>query len=115
DERDGAADRRFGRDVADNHAVGSAGEPAVCNQPYSIAQPHADDGRSRDQHLAHAGAATRAFVANHHDIARTDAAREDGFVAIIFAVEDARRAGDLVMLDACDLGYTTFLSEVAFQ
>ena len=75
DERDRAARRRLRRDVADHHAVGAAGEAAVGDQADGFAEPRADQRRGRREHLAHARAALRPLVADHHHVARLDLAR----------------------------------------
>ena len=56
DDRDRAAERRLGRDVADHQAVGPAGEAAVGQQRDRIAEALADERAGDQQHLLHARA-----------------------------------------------------------
>ena len=58
-----------GRDVPDAQPGGRPGEPAVGEQQHVLAQPGALDRAGDGQHLAHARAAARALVADHHDVA----------------------------------------------
>ena len=67
--RERAAAERLGRDVADHQAVRRAREAAVGDQRDLVAEPFADERRGHVQHLAHAGAAGRALVADHDDVA----------------------------------------------
>ena len=92
DGRDRAAARRLRRDVADHQAVRRAREAAVGDQRDLVAEPLADERGGDVQHLAHAGAAGRALVADHDHVARLDRARLDGREARLLGVEDARRA-----------------------
>src|SRR5205807_4164677 len=55
-----------------------------------IAQSLADDGRRHLQHLAHAGAAARALIADHHDVARLDLLARHRRERVLLAVEHAR-------------------------
>ena len=74
DGRDRAAARRLGRDVADHEAVRGAGEAPVGQQRDVLAQARAVDGAGDGEHLAHAGAAGRALVADDDDVAGHDLA-----------------------------------------
>ena len=76
----------LGRDVADDQAVGAAGEAAVGDQADRVAQTRADDRRGRRQHLAHAGAALRPFVADHQHVAGLDPAGEDRLERVLLAI-----------------------------
>src|SRR3546814_5296642 len=70
DQGDGAALVGFRRDVADDHAPGPAGEPAIGDEADAFAQSAPDDGRGRGQHLRHPGPALRPEIAQHQDVAR---------------------------------------------
>ena len=113
--RDRAAARGFGRDVADHEAVGGAAETAVGDQRDVVAQALADQRGGDRQHLAHAGAAGRAFEADHHDVAGDDPARlhrgERGFLGI----EHARRAFEMLAAVAGELDDAAFRREVAVE
>ena len=63
--------------MADDEAVGAAGEAAVRDKPDRIAEAGTDNRRGRREHLAHPGAALGPFVANHYDIAFFDLAGEN--------------------------------------
>ena len=58
-----------------------------------LPQPLADDRRGDLEHLAHAGAADRALVADHDDVAGIDLLVLDRAEALLFGLEDPRRAG----------------------
>ena len=76
----------------DHEPVGRAREAAVGDQRDGVGEPLADD-RARDvQHLAHPGAAVRALVADHDDVAGDDLAGLDGRERLLLGVEHARRA-----------------------
>ena len=92
EEGDRAADRRLGRNVADRRAAGGAGEPAVGDQRDGRALAAALDGRGGGQHLPHAGAALRAFVADDDDVAVVDEAGIDGGLGLFLRVKAAGRA-----------------------
>jgi hypothetical protein len=64
--------------VADDEAVAAAAEAAVGDERDVFAEALAHDGAGRGKHLAHAGAALRAFVADDDDVALLDLAVEDG-------------------------------------
>ena len=68
EQADGPADRGFRADMADAQAAGAAGEAAVGDQR-NILDAEAVERRGGRQHLAHAGAALRPFVADHQAIA----------------------------------------------
>ena len=89
---DRAAAGRLGRDVADHQAVRRAREAAVGDQRDLVAEALADERGGDVQHLAHAGAAGRALVADHDHVAGLDRARLDRREAVLLGVEDARRA-----------------------
>ena len=68
DDADRSTDRGFRRDVADDKSVAATGEASVGDQRDVLAETFAHDGAGRRKHLAHAGAADRAFVANHDHV-----------------------------------------------
>ena len=70
-----AATDRFRRDMADDKAVARAAEAAIGHQGNLIAEPASDQGRGDGEHLAHAGAAGRTFVADDDDVAGTGSHR----------------------------------------
>src|SRR6185437_9199045 len=67
---DRAADRRFRADMADAEAAGGTREAAVGDERHLVAHALAVDRRRRRQHLAHAGAAARPFIADDDDLTR---------------------------------------------
>ena len=64
----GAAVGGLGGDVAGHEAAGRAGEAAVREQGDGLAEALADEGRGDAEHLAHAGSALGAFVADHDHV-----------------------------------------------
>ena len=74
EERDRAAVDGLGGDVADAQARRTAGEAAVGDQQDVLAEAGALDRAGDREHLAHARAALRALVADHHDVAGGDRA-----------------------------------------
>ena len=82
--------------MAGHESARGAGETAVGEQRDGIAEIRdAVDGGGDGEHLAHAGAAARAFVADDEDVVGLDLAGLHGGEAVFFAVEDARRAAML--------------------
>ena len=77
-QRDGSAVLRLGRHVADDEAVGAAGEAAVGEERHVLAEARAHDDGGGRQHLRHAGPALRALVADHDHAALADLAALDG-------------------------------------
>ena len=75
DERDRAAVGRLGGDVADAQPGGAAGEAAVGEQQHVLAEPGALDRAGDGEHLAHAGPARGALVADDDDVAGLQRAR----------------------------------------
>ena len=69
EQRDRPADGRLGADVADAEAARGAGEAAVGDQRDLVAHALAVERRRGRQHLAHAGAALGALVADDEDVA----------------------------------------------
>ena len=68
-QRERPAERGLGRDVADHHAARRAGEAPVGEQRDLLAHALPVEQRGDAEHLAHARAAARAFVADHEDVA----------------------------------------------
>ena len=101
--------------MADHEPVRRAGEAAVGDQRDRVAEPLADERRGHVEHLAHAGAAGRALVADHDDVAGLDRARLDGGEAVLLGVEDARRAAVEQPLVAGELDDAALGRELAAQ
>ncbi len=113
---DGAAELGFGGDVADHEAAGGSGEAAVGEEGDGFGElGDALDGGGDGEHLAHAGAAAWAFVADDADVVGLDLAGFDGGVAGVFGVEDARGAGVEDALVACDFDDAALGGEVALE
>ena len=110
---DRAADLGFGRDVADDEAVAAAGEAAVGDEGDVGAEAGAHDGAGGGEHLGHAGAALRAFVADDDDVALVDFLLLEGVEHVLFAVEAVGRAGEDEAFLAGDLGDGAVGAEVA--
>src|SRR5439155_919373 len=96
-----------------------AGDPppaAVAAAPpsgRSTAPSAADQRRGDAQHLAHAGAAARALVADDDHVARLDRAPGDGGHRVLLALEDARRTAVGRALVAGHLHHAALGGEVA--
>ena len=103
EQTDRAADGRLRADVADAEAARAAGEAPVGDERDLLAGALAVERRRRRQHLAHAGAALGALVADDDDVAVLVLARLDRREGVFLAVEDARRAAELQLLQAGDL------------
>jgi heavy metal translocating P-type ATPase len=88
---DRAAFVGLGGDVADDEAVAAAGEAAVGDERDVLAEALAHDGAGGGEHLAHAGAALGAFVADDDDVALLDGAVEDGLERRLLGVEHLAR------------------------
>ena len=113
---DRAANCRFWSDVAGHQAASCAGETAVGEERHSFGKlGDARDGGGDEQHLAHARAALRAFIANDDNVVRLDLAGLDGVQSVFFGVEDARRAAMLQALVSGDLDDAAVGSEIAFE
>jgi hypothetical protein len=112
DQTDRPADGRFRRDVAGDEAVAGAREAAVGDQG-DVVDAAALQGGGDLQHLAHAGTALGAFVADDDDIAFADRAVLDGVEGVFLAVEDAGRALEPVGLVAGQLDDRAVRGDVA--
>ena len=105
DQGDRAAVRRLGGHVADAEAVGAAGEAAVGDERTVAPAPGAGHGAGDGQHLAHAGAALGALVADDdHGARRRSAPARMASMAALLAVEDPRAGPSKVEL-AVDPGH----------
>jgi len=69
---DSSTDKCLRRNMANHHAVGTAGETPIGDEPHRISQSLANEGGSGRKHFAHAGPSFGALVAYHHHIARLD-------------------------------------------
>src|SRR4029078_9980190 len=81
----------------------------------ACAEPLADDRLRHVQHLAHAGAARGALVADAHDVALLKRACLDRGEAVLFGVEDARGAPVMRALVARELDDAALGGEVAVE
>src|SRR5262245_55281476 len=112
---DGAARGGLGRDVAYHQSARGAAESPVGHQRNALAQAFADDGRRHAQHLAHSGAAFRAFVAYHYDVAVFNLFASDGCHRVFFTFEDSRGSAVVKALVPRDLDDRAFGREIPFQ
>src|SRR5690606_21906798 len=103
DQRDRAAVGRLGADVANAETPRGAREAPVGDQRDALAHALPVERGGRGEHLAHAGASLRAFVADHHDAAFADLTRLDRGKGVFLAFEDLRRAAELQALHARNL------------
>ena len=117
EERDRAALGRLGADVADAEAAGGAGEAAVGDERHLLAHALAGEGGGGGEHLAHAGAADRALVADDDDLALLVGALLHRLEGVLLAFEDAGGAGEDLLLGghAGDLHDGALGGEVAHQ
>ena len=113
--RYGAAVGGFGGDVAGHQAACGAGEAAVREEGDGLAQALADEGRGDAEHLAHAGSALGAFVADDDHVVFGDASGLHGAHGVFFGVEDAGRARVQEAGVAGDLDHAALGSEVALE
>ncbi|SIN06829.1 Uncharacterised protein [Mycobacteroides abscessus subsp. abscessus] len=74
--------------MPDAQAGGPAGEAPVGHQQHILAQAGALDGSGDRQHLAHAGAALGALIADHDDVAMGDGAVLERVQGCSFALEN---------------------------
>ncbi len=114
-QRDRPAARGFRRDVADHEAVGGAAEAAIGDQRHVVAEAAADQRGGDAEHLAHAGAAGRAFVADHDDVALDDVAGLHRGERLLLAFEHAGAAFEVAGALAGKLQDAAFRREVAVQ
>ena len=114
-QRDRSAERRLRADVADAEAARGAREAPVGDQRHLVAGALPVERRRRGQHLAHAGAALRALVADDEDLAVLVLTPLDGREAVLLAVEHARGAAELELRHAGDLDDRTFRRQRALE
>src|SRR5207237_3065379 len=91
---DRAADRRLRADMTDTETLRRARETPVRDQCDLAAGALAGESCRGREHLAHAGAAPGALVADDEDVAFLVGARLDRLEAGLFAVKAARRAAE---------------------
>src|SRR4051812_44279207 len=115
DQRDRPADVRFGADVPNHQPAGRAAESAVRHQADIIPESLPDNGRCHAEHLAHAGAALGAFVADNHRVAFDDPLLLHRGHALLFAVETFGRPAKLQLLHAGRLDDAAFRRQVALE
>ena len=87
----------LGRDVSDAEAGAAAGEAAVGDERADLTQSLGLEIAGGVEHLLHARAAARAFVADEDDIAGNDPVAEDARAEEIVAVDALRGADDLAV------------------
>src|ERR1039457_3217706 len=101
--------------MAHDKTVAAAGEPPVSDQRNVAADPLADNGARRTQHLAHARASFRSFIANHDDIARPNAPAQDALQRLLLGFEDPSRAIEAQALLARNLGDCALGSKISVE
>ena len=106
---------RFGSDVAGHQAVRGAGETAIGQQSDGIAEACADERRGHREHFAHARAAARTFVTNHHHIAGLDLSLVDCGKRGFFAIENARGAAEVLRVVPGNFDDAAFRRKIAFE
>src|SRR5713101_7526247 len=98
-----------------HQSVRAAGEAAVGDKPNRITQTRSYNRRGRREHLAHSGPALWPLVSNHQYIALFYLAGKDSIESVFLSIEDARRARDLRVLDAGNLGDASLGREIALE
>mmetsp|Transcript_84445 Transcript_84445/g.215010 ORF Transcript_84445/g.215010 Transcript_84445/m.215010 type:complete len:331 (+) Transcript_84445:519-1511(+) len=101
--------------MADDEAVGAAGEAAVGHQGDVLAQARTHDRAGRGQHLAHARAALGPLVADDDEVSLIDLALLQALEHKLLAVEDIRLARELHALLARDLRHAALGAEAPTQ
>src|SRR5687767_7748193 len=101
--------------MSNHESVTASGEPAVGDQRDLVAESAAHDGAGGAKHLAHAGTATRALVANDHHVARLDLACENRGRRALFTIKNSRGAAETQTFLAGDLRHRAFGREVAMH
>src|SRR3954453_10175143 len=89
-QRQGTADEGLGRHIADAHSARGAGEPSIRDQGHLLAHALSVDQRGDAEHLAHAWAANRPFIADHKHLARLVVAVVNRCDTSFLVFEDAR-------------------------
>ena len=102
--------------MACHEATGCAGEASVGQESDGVAQCRDSfDCGGDGEHLAHAGAALGAFVADDEDVAGVDLSVLYRLVAVLFVLEDAGGAGVVQALVPGDLDDAAVGREIAAQ
>src|ERR1043166_6720334 len=114
-EPDRPADCRLRPDMADAEAARRAGEAPVGDERDLAVGALAVERGGRGKHLAHPGTAARPLVPDHQHVAFAVLACRDRREARLFAVEAARRAGELQVFHPGDLHDRALRREVALQ
>src|SRR5690606_34659826 len=114
---DGAAFGRFRGDVADGKPRCPAGEPAVGDQGAQFAEAFRLEVAGGIEHLLHARAAPRAFVADNDHVAGLHFAAQDARDGVLLALVDPGRAfkDEDRLVDARRLDDAAVLREVAVE
>src|SRR5207237_534401 len=81
----------FRRDVAEHQPARAAAEATIGDERDGFAQALSDQRRGHAEHLAHAGSAARAFVADHDHVAGLDLPVAHRRERVFFAFEPGRR------------------------
>ena len=97
-QRQRATDEGFLRDVADAHATRRSGKTPVGDEGDLLAHSLSVDQRGDAEHLAHAGAADRALVADHENVAGGVFAIAHGIDAVLLVLEYTGGAGSQFVL-----------------
>ena len=111
----GAVVRRFRASVANAQAARGAGEAAIGQQCHLVAHALAVKQGGNAQHLAHAGAALGAFVADHQHIAGLVLHGLHGVLRFFFRVENPRRALVHQRLEACGLEQSAIRAQITLE
>ena len=90
----------FWRDVADAESVRTPAKATVGDESAVRAASDTLHRARHREHLAHAGAALRALVANDHDRARLDLVRHDREHRLVLTVKDPRRTVEVQLVHA---------------
>src|SRR5437016_2032786 len=114
-QRQRAADEGFRRDISDAHAARCARETPVGDKGDFLAHPLAVDQCGDAKHLAHAGAADRAFVPDDEHVAFTVLALPDGLDTRLLILEHPRGALEQQLLQAGDLDHGTIWTKISLE
>src|SRR5579883_897369 len=101
--------------MADAEAARRTGEAPVGDERDLVARALAIERCRRRQHLAHAGAAARAFIADDDDLARLVGAVLNRREGVLLAIEATRRPAELQVLHSGDLHDRPLRREIAAQ
>ena len=112
---DRAAERSLRRNVADHQTASSAAEAPVGEQRDGVSQPLADNRSGHAQHLAHARATLRPFVADHNHVSGFDLLAGDGCHGRLLGIKNASRPAMCQALMATDLHHTALGRDIAVQ